>query len=441
MRKLAYVVDIRSLEPIPNSNNLEVAIPNGHGWEIVVQKGEFQIGDLAVMFEIDAFLDPNDERYSFLKERCLRKFVSKGGNVLREGIKIKTIKLRGQISQGLLMPLDKFPEILARVRDFKPEYVRKGCISDAELVGKVFLVETAEEYNARKDKEDSDYCTENQGIPPPPRMPYTTDAEEGNEVWRHYCCPLVGADVTALLHVEHYDEVKEQLQPAMGNPICADAKGKFPSDFIPKSDEERIQGHMEFFEAYRDATFEITAKDDGSSMTVAYSPRIDQEDPFIVCSRNLRLKRPEEGGKVSAFWQVVRKYDLEANLKDLYETLCKEFAFQGELVGPGVNADRDGYKDYEFHVFRIWDIINQGFVPPKNRRNICHVLKLPHVQVIEDNYPFFQKITTIEEALKFAEGKTIRGNEREGIVLKQDDGNGDLHFKIVSNRYLLKQED
>lgn len=423
-RKLASIVEISKVSPIDGADRLEVAEMKGKGWKVVVQKGEFKVGDLACYFEIDAFLDPNDERYSFLKERCLRKFVSNGGNVLREGIKIKTIKLRGQISQGLLMPLDKFPEICDRLAWKEGDgYSTGGWRVRDVKTATWFIAETKEEYDKRVSESD---------IP--------------SEEWKEYnefsnLVPILDADVTALLHVEHYDEVKEQLQPAMGNPICADAKGKFPSDFIPKSDEERIQGHMEFFEAYRDATFEITAKDDGSSMTVAYSPRIDQEDPFIVCSRNLRLKRPEEGGKVSAFWQVVRKYDLEANLKDLYETLCKEFAFQGELVGPGVNADRDGYKDYEFHVFRIWDIINQGFVPPQNRRNICHVLKLPHVQVIEDKYPFFKKITTIEEALKFAEGKTIRGNEREGIVLKQDDGSGDLHFKIVSNRYLLKQED
>ena len=55
--------------------------------------------------------------------------------------------------------------------------------------------------------------------------------------------------------------------------------------------------------------------------------------------------------------------------------------------------------------------------------------------------PFFDMITSMDEALKFAEGKTLRGNEREGIVLKASDGIDDTHFKIVSNRYLLKQQD
>ena len=47
----------------------------------------------------------------------------------------------------------------------------------------------------------------------------------------------------------------------------------------------------------------------------------------------------------------------------------------------------------------------------------------------------------MDEALKFAEGKTLEGNEREGIVCKTVDDKPFASFKAVSNRYLLKQED
>jgi RNA ligase (TIGR02306 family) len=109
MRKLASIVEIATCDPIPDTDRLSVATMKGKGWQVVVGRNEFKPGDLCVYFEIDSFLDPNDERYVFLRDRCLRKFVSKSGNVLREGLKIKTIKLRGVLSQGLLMPLDKFP--------------------------------------------------------------------------------------------------------------------------------------------------------------------------------------------------------------------------------------------------------------------------------------------------------------------------------------------
>ena len=365
MRKLASIVEIATCDPIPDTERLSVATMKGKGWRVVTGRDEFVSGDKAVYFEIDSYLPANDERYAFLRERCLRKFVSKGGGVLREGIRIKTAKLRGVISQGLLMPISKFPEA--------------GGLE-------------------------------------------------------------VGADLTALLKVDHYDEVKEQLQPTMGNPLNSEAMGDFPS-FIPKSDEERLQGLADFFTTMKGRRFEVTAKDDGTSATVFFSPTIDESDPLGVCSRNLRLKRPVEGGKASAFWQIVAKYGLGDKLKNFHAETGREIALQGELVGPGINADRDRYTDFEFHVFRIWDIIEQRFMSPQGRIAFCAHFTIPHVQVIESDFPFFDRITTIDEALKFAEGKTLRGNEREGIVLKASDGIDDTHFKIVSNRYLLKLQD
>lgn len=190
-RKLASVVRISACEPIPDTDRLSVAMMEGKGWKVVTARDEFKVGDLAVYFEIDSYLPSNDERYAFLRDRCLRKFVSKSGNVLREGLKIKTIKLRGVISQGLLMPIRKFPEIESRrLEDFN---------------GKWWLMLDPEQ----------------EGMDNP-------------------LVELVGADVTAILHVEHYDEIKEQLQPACGGkPLSVDVMGRFPSEFIPKTDEER----------------------------------------------------------------------------------------------------------------------------------------------------------------------------------------------------------
>lgn len=423
-RKLASIVEIGKLYPIEGADKIEVAIPKGKGWKIVVGKGDFKVCDLAVFFEIDSALDPNDERYAFLRERCLRKFVSKSGNVLREVIKIKSIKLRGVVSQGLLMPIGKFPEL-------NPLLTEKcggdGAVwefrMDSDGISRIYIL--------------SDKLSDSEG-----KMKVA--ATQRASVCRGVPLPqdkVVGADVTSLLHVEHYDEIKEQLQPAMGNPLAGDTKGTFPSAWIPKSDEDRIQGCADYFEKYKGVSFEITAKDDGSSETMAYSPTIDAEDPFIVCSRNLRLKRPQGEDTVSAFWQVVNEYDLENKLRDFFESTGKEYAVQGELVGCGINANRDKYNSFEFHVFRIWDIKEQKFVSPEERREFCEKRNIPHVQILETHYPFFDRVTTMDDALKFAEGKTLRGNEREGVVCKQDDGNGDLHFKIVSNRYLLKQQD
>jgi hypothetical protein len=408
----------------------------GKGWRVVTQKGEFKVGDLGCYFEIDSFLDPNDNRYAFLKDRCLKRFVSKSGNVLREGIRIKTCKLRGVVSQGLLMPLSNFPEILSRVRDFKPEYVREECVSDAELVGRVFIEETAEEYNERKDKEDSECLSENQGLPPPPRVDYTN----ANDEWRHHCRPLNGADVTGLLHVEHYDEVKEQLMPMTGRALSADAMGSFPSAFIPKTDEERIQNLGDWFETMKGRKWQVSCKHDWTSCTIAYSPKIDFENPGIVCSRNLRLKNITAAGVVPLYWQMNQKYNI---LGKLAEALARgmEYAIQGEIVGPGIQKDRNKESEFVFKCFRIWDIANQKFLNPNETVAFCKEFDIPHVEVLKTDFQFFDEITTMEDALKFAEGKTKEGNEREGIVCKTCDDGPYASFKIVSNKYLMKQED
>lgn len=407
MRKLAYVVDIGSLEPIPNSNNIEVAIPKGHGWKIVVQKGEFQIGDLAVMFEIDSFLDPNDERYAFLRDRCLRRFVSKSGNVLREGLKIKTIKLRGVISQGLLMPIDKFPEITSRIMERK------------------FLTCTKDEWQNELDK----ICTESNE--PLDVVPYAKE---------NYIVELIGANVTKLLNVEHYDEVKEQLHPVMGNPICADAMGRFPTDYVPKTDEERIQNLGDWFEKMKGRVWQVSCKHDGTSCTIAYSKMIDEENPEVVCSRNLRLKPESADGKVPVYWQMANQYDVLNKLKGLSESVGIEYAVQGEIVGPGINKCKNKEQIYKFLVFRIYDITHQKWVNPVDTVKMCESLGLEHVQIVKSNFAFFDEITTMEEALKFAEGKTAEGNEREGVVLKSIDSNPFASCKIVSNRYLLHED-
>jgi len=96
-RKLATIRQISEIRPIPNADALELAIVDG--WQAVVKKGEYEAGDLVVYCEIDSFL-PIKPEYEFLRKSCYRKMAS--GN---EGFRIKTMKLRGQLSQGLVLPL------------------------------------------------------------------------------------------------------------------------------------------------------------------------------------------------------------------------------------------------------------------------------------------------------------------------------------------------
>lgn len=103
-RKLATIRRIGEIKPIKNADNIELAVVDG--WQcVVLKKDNFKKGDLAIYFEIDSFL-PVEPRYEFLRNSSF-KHHGDGS----EGFKLKTITFRGEISQGLLLPLSTFPEI------------------------------------------------------------------------------------------------------------------------------------------------------------------------------------------------------------------------------------------------------------------------------------------------------------------------------------------
>lgn len=102
MRPLVTIQVVHEILPIRDADTIELA--KILGWQAVVKKGEFKVGDKCVYFEIDSYL-PIQERYEFLKKTSYCKDIYMG-----EGIKIRTLRLRGCISQGLLMPLSLFSE-------------------------------------------------------------------------------------------------------------------------------------------------------------------------------------------------------------------------------------------------------------------------------------------------------------------------------------------
>jgi RNA ligase (TIGR02306 family) len=108
-RKLATLRTVNSIEPIEGADFIEIAKLDG--WQCIVKKGEFKEGDLAIYFEIDSFL-PIDERYEFLRKSSYKKTVDG-----KEGFRLRTMKLRGQVSQGLALPLAGFTEVTDIMRD------------------------------------------------------------------------------------------------------------------------------------------------------------------------------------------------------------------------------------------------------------------------------------------------------------------------------------
>jgi len=219
-RKLASIQRIGNILPIEGADAIEIVTVNS--WKVVSKKGEFNEGDLCVYFEIDSFL-PVREEFEFLRKSSYKKM----GDV--EGFRLKTIKLRGQVSQGLCLPLN----ILEGPDEFVIG-VSKQPWGDQLQIG-----------------------------------PYD-DAFVIEE----------GADVTEYLGVLKYE-------PPVPAELAGKVKGLFPG-FIRKTDEERIQNMTKEYDSMLDKHYYVTEKLDGSSATYYFKDGV-----FGVCSRNLELLETE----------------------------------------------------------------------------------------------------------------------------------------------------
>lgn len=111
MRKMATVRRIDAINPIPDADSIECAVIGG--WKVVTKKGEYKPGDLAVYCEIDSWI-PNE----------LAPFLSKGEPKEYNSIKgerLRTVRLRKQLSQGLLLPYSILGRIGAEDEDVSEE--------------------------------------------------------------------------------------------------------------------------------------------------------------------------------------------------------------------------------------------------------------------------------------------------------------------------------
>ena len=347
MRKLASIREISEIKVHPNADALELAIIDG--WQCIVRKGEFVAGDLVVYFETDSVLPIRDE-FEFLRKSC---YVKKDWI---EGFRLKTIKLRGEISSGLLLKVEDIFDI-------------------------VELVE-------------------------------------------------VGQDVTELLGVVKWD-------PPVPTCLAGQAKGYFPS-FIPKTDQERAQNLVTVIAdaVINQDEFEVTIKLDGSSCTMYHN-----NGDTGVCSRNIELKVNEENAENT----FVRAFH-ETGLANALLDIGKNIAIQGELMGPGIQGNREGFTHTKFFVFDIYDIDSQVYLTPKERKEFFIDVLLPlgvkiyHVPVLASTAKLKGDlgITNIEQLLKFAEGPSINNPVREGLVFKRSDGG--FSFKAISNDFLLGEK-
>lgn len=364
MRKLASIRKVSELLPIEGADNIEVAQIDG--WRVVVKKGEFQVNDLCIYFEIDSVL-PEKEEFEFLRHVNFR---------------IKTIKLRKQVSQGICFPLSILENVLNE---------------NYSLYG-ITIVEI---------KKETEYEETNGKVDVISQLVHKLEE---------------GLDLTDMIGVIKYEP---KVHSSLRN---GQARGNFPS-YVPKTDEERIQNLTKNWNNLSSMEYTVSEKLDGSSFTA-----ILNDGEFHVCSRNLDLKQTEG----NLFWEMAIKYELESKLKQI----GRNVALQGELIGPNVQGNKYQLKENEVRFFYAFDIDSQEYLSNEDFLFLIEeVLDLKTVPILLQN--FSMENWSINEVLELAESKSKlnQNTEREGIVFVSKEKNRYGHkisFKAISNKFLLK---
>ena len=195
--------------------------------------------------------------------------------------------------------------------------------------------------------------------------------------------------------------------------------GKWPS-FISKTDETRAQVLQYVFEKYKDLSVYVTEKIDGQSATFFYNKK-----EFGVCSRNLRLPRPNKiKGKYvkeqSKYWQTAEKYNIENKLKQASKDMGINLYIQGEQAGPGIQGNKYGFSDLHLFVFSIYDITHKKYFGLLEIEKFCinyGFEMVPHIVNLHFNW------NNTDELVEFAKGNSIYGKDvlREGVVIRSID--------------------
>lgn len=336
-RKLASIQRIIEIRPIPEADKIVVATVLG--WDIVIKKDDgFQVGDLCVYCEIDSILPNDNPLFDFLKDRNYR---------------VKTIKLRGQISQGIVFPLSILPE--------------------------------------------------------------TLQIEEG-------------LDVTDIIGVTKYEP---NLPGVSGGPNKLKAQSTFPTYYLSKSDETRLQALWpKLKNDLVGKELVATVKMDGTSFTALYHP----DKGFLACSRNYVYSDDD-----NYYWRMVRKYDIQNKLMNYPIPV----AIQAELCTPSVQhgQKRIGITEEQIFVFNVYDINGKKYFPHDEMVKFCEEMGFPTVPVVGK---FHADNMELKDFLEMSKGKYPNGHPREGIVIRSvleeysQVMRGRLSFKVINNDYLLK---
>lgn len=374
MRKLAHIEKILNLEPIDGKDRILKA--KVLGFDLLVGKDDFKLGDLVLYVECDSILPPKPE-FEFLRQRCWSE--------LYQGFRIKTLKFnKTLISTGIAFPVSILPEGKYKegqdlteqlsIRHYDPESPLNSI--DTELSKKSFK----------------------------------------NKVFK------------ILFRFAIFRKI---LLPFIRN-----EKGNWP-EFLSKTDEYNIKSEPYVLEKFKDKICYVGEKLEGQSGSVFFKKtkvNLLKNSLFGVCSRNIWLKTEDN----SNHWKLVRKYNLKEVLANYYKKTGKEICLQFECLGGNIQGNIYKLTDLELRVFNVIDITNNYYFDVHEMISFCKENGLETVPILDANFKLPATVDElVKYASGFS---ALKADElREGIVLRCiENGQKLLSCKAFNNEYLLK---
>ena len=382
-RELAYIVEVQEAKDLPNYDSVHYIRVNG--WWCVAPK-TLVPGDKGIYFEIDSLLPKEDSRFSFMEKKKYR---------------VKTIKICGVLSQGLVLPLTDFPEFRKyKLGEFVTEKLKVKLyepeVKNPQVRTRVTPLQRALDQHPRLAK---------------------------------------FSPVKFLLRFNWFKYILGKLI------IPKKYRIEWPS-WLPKTGSERIQNIPQLLED-KNTKWIISEKVDGCSTSFW----LNEKDVYFVGSHNVvvyssmdsKSSSIAEGNKYIAnnVWiDMGNKYDMKDILKQMKDRFkLKTVAIQGESYGAGIQKRTYSLKNKEqdLAVFHIW--FDGKRLPIKQMEELCAEYYLKSVTVYEYNYTL---PNTVEDLIKDVDSHKsgIDGGDIEGFVIYSQDGQ--QNYKCVSPSYLLK---
>ena len=396
MRNLVSIKTIDKIEPIENADRIETAIIGG--WSVVTQKGIHSVGDKVAYFEIDTLLPEDNPLFAEYVERGTKTGKSPYTGKKVKGHVLRTIKLRGQYSQGTIMPLSVIGLSADATQEDINAWMESNGVFKYEPPAAMTSGDIKGNFPSVMIRNDSDH----------PVQVRKTDSERVQNLKDAFLQSLDPEDWFAT----------EKIDGTSFTAVCTDAG------------EVRIASRNYEIEPISDE--EIAADVIRYETDQAEADKVEQE--AIANGEDMEtFKRPRvKKLKEKSVYQVIAE-DL-----NLFEAMEPGQLIQGEIVGPNIQGNKLKFDEMQFFVFHT-----EGIAEGSDLYET--VIRPRRVPVIDMQLP-----RTVAEAIAQVDGMKSTLNPKvlaEGVVWWNK--KGDVfketgmrpNFKAINNKFLLKHEE